>query len=822
MTDTSRIPDKPALEGLEAGLGRRLGARGHLPVRSDAPPPRDDDLLDRHPAADRVGLACTSATSSRYTHIDLVARYQRMRGKHVFYPMGWDDNGLPTERRVQNYYGVRCDPTLPYDPDFVPPLEGGDGKSAQGRRPDADHPPQLHRAVRALTAEDEQQFEALWRQLGLSRRLVADLPHDRPTRRSFTSQLAFLRNVERGEAYQALAPDAVGRDVPHRRRAGRARGPRAARRTTTASSFHRPDGGTIEIETSRPELIPACVALVAHPDDERYQPLFGTTVTTPAVRRRGAGARPPPRPEGQGHRHRDDLHLRRRDRRRVVARARPAQPRDHRLRRPHHRRGARRRSPPTPGRAAYAELAGKTVFSREAGASSSCCATPATCSASRRRSPTRSSSSRRATRPLEIVSTRQWYICNGARDEALRERCSSAAARSTGTPTSCACATRTGSAASPATGSSRASASSACRSRSGTRSTPTATRCSTSPSSPTRDLLPVDPSSAPAPGFDEAQRGEPGGFIGELDIMDTWATSSLTPQIAGGWERDPELFDLVFPYSLRRRARTSSAPGCSRRCCAPSSSTARARGRTPRISGFIVDPDRKKMSKSKGNVVTPAGLLEQHGSDAVRYWAASSPPRHRRRVRPAEPDADQDRSPPGDQGAERGEVHPRASTADADAAGHRAASTAACSPSSPTSSTSATKALRRLRPRPRARGRPRQFFWTFCDDYLELVKERAYGEPSPEQASRRRRTAHRARRAAAPASRPVIPFATEEVWRWSHDGSVHPRPGRRSTSWPRAAKPASSCSSSRASRSSASAAPRPTRRRRRRRRSRAP
>ena len=83
-----------------------------------------------------------------FTHTDIKVRYERMRGKTVFYPMGWDDNGLPTERRVQNYYGVRCDPSLPYDPDFTPPYEGGDNKSEPRRRPGADQPPQLHRAVR--------------------------------------------------------------------------------------------------------------------------------------------------------------------------------------------------------------------------------------------------------------------------------------------------------------------------------------------------------------------------------------------------------------------------------------------------------------------------------------------------------------------------------------------------------------------------------------------------------------------------------------------------------------------------------------------------
>ena len=80
-----------------------------------------------------------------------------MRGKAVFYPMGWDDNGLPTERRVQNYYGVRCDPSLPYDPAFTPP-----DKPRQARRFRSRGRTSSSCATR-LTAEDEKAFEHLWR-----------------------------------------------------------------------------------------------------------------------------------------------------------------------------------------------------------------------------------------------------------------------------------------------------------------------------------------------------------------------------------------------------------------------------------------------------------------------------------------------------------------------------------------------------------------------------------------------------------------------------------------------------------------------------------
>ena len=771
MSAADSVPDKPALEGLEAKWGGRWQSDGTFLF------PREEALRVGRDAIYSIDTPPPTASGSlhighvfSYTHTDVIARYQRMRGKQVFYPMGWDDNGLPTERRVQNYYGVRCDPSLPYDPGFVPPFEGGDNKSTKA----ADQKPISRRnfieLCKRLTVEDEKQFEELWRSLGLSvdwsqtYRTIGD-------EALFTSQLAFLRNIDRGEAYQAMAPTLW--DVTFRTAVAQAEledrdQPGAYHRV----SFHGADG-PVFIETTRPELLPACVALVAHPDDERYRPLFGTTVTTPLF-----GVEVPvlahhlAQPDkGSGIAMictfgdiTDVVWWRELDlpNRAIIGFDGRILP-----------------EPPTAistdaGKAAYAELAGKTVFSakqavvellRDSG--------DLVGDAKPIQHPVKFFE--KGDKPLEIVSTRQWYVKNGARDEELRARLIELGRGLDWHPEFM--RVRYENWVGGLTGDWLIS-----RQRFFGVPIPVWYPLDgegeprfDEPILPSHDQLPVDPSSDAAPGFEESQRGAPNGFIGEVDVMDTWMTSSLTPQLAGGWMRDDELFAAVYPFDLRPQGQdiirtwlfSTMLRSQLENGVAPWAHTA--------LSGFIVDPDRKKMSKSKGNVVTPADILERHGSDAVRYWAASSrlgtdasfDPQNPTQIkigrRLAIKILNAAKFILGFEAPETDDLALVTVPLDRSMLQNLAAVV-----------DDATVALDGY-DHARALEAAETFFWTFCDDYLELVKERAYAEVGAEQTS-----AVVALRVALSTFlrlfAPVVPFATEEAWSWFNDGSVHRAP----------------------------------------------
>jgi len=753
----STIPDKPALEGLEAKWSPAWETQGTYRFDRDSSTRENIFSVDTPPPTASGSLHIGHVFS--YTHMDLVTRFQRMRGRDIFYPMGWDDNGLPTERRVQNYYGVRCDPTLPYDPSFVPPLEGGDNASSKA----ADQLPISRRnfieLCETLTAEDEKQFEDLWRQLGLS--VDWSLTYRTIGREAqLAAQRAFVRNFERGEAYQAEAPTLW--DITFRTAVAQAEledkeQPAAYHRV----SFHKPDGTTVEIETTRPELLPACVALVAHPDDERYQHLFGTTVTTPLF-----GVEVPV----VAH------HLAQKDKGSGIAMIctfgdvtdvvwwreldlpnRTIIGADGRL----IADAPEVLSPAAAG--IYAELAGKTVFSAKAKIvellreSGELIGDPKPITHSVK-------FFEKGDKPLEIISTRQWYIKNGARDAALRDRLIAAGQQIGFTPEHM--RVRYDNWVGGLTGDWLIS-----RQRFFGVPIPVwyelANGEKGAPILPTEDMLPVDPSTDVPPGYTEADRGTT--FVGELDIMDTWATSSLTPQIAGGWVTDPELFSLVFPYSLRSQGQDIIRTWLFSTVLRAELEEGTIPWKNAGISGFIVDPDRKKMSKSKGNVVTPKGMLDDHGSDAVRYWAASS-----RLGTDAAFDAQNPKqikigrrlaikvlnaakfvySFPEVEGAVTEPL-------DVDMLAELA-----------TVITTATTALEEF-DHAKALEVSEKFFWTFCDDYLELVKERAYGAGTPEAQASAATALRTAIDVLLRLFAPYLPFATEEVWSWTHEGSVH-------------------------------------------------
>src|SRR6478735_1920820 len=189
------IPDKPTLDGLEARWSATWEADGTY--RFDRSHTRDEIFsVDTPPPTVSGSLHMGSAFG--YVQTGAIVRFQRMRGRRVFYPRGWDDNGLATERRVQNYYGVRCEPHPPYEPEFEPPATPPDPAVPISR-------PNFLELCARLVAQDEVAFEELWRRLGLS--VDWTLTYTTVgTQARRTSQRAFLRNLARGEAYRADAP----------------------------------------------------------------------------------------------------------------------------------------------------------------------------------------------------------------------------------------------------------------------------------------------------------------------------------------------------------------------------------------------------------------------------------------------------------------------------------------------------------------------------------------------------------------------------------------------------------------------------------------
>jgi valyl-tRNA synthetase len=752
----ANIPERPTLDGIEARWADQWAADDLY--RFDRTAVRDEVFAIDTPPPTVSGSLHVGHVFS-YTHTDTVARFQRMRGKRVFYPMGWDDNGLPTERRVQNYFGVRCDPSQQYVAGFEPPFRGDPPKGHQAVPVSR---PNFLELCDELVAIDEQVFEALFRRLGLSvdwSLLYATI--DARSRRA--SQRAFLRNLARGEAYSQEAPTmwdvdfqtAVAQaEMEDRERPG----------AYHQVAFRRDDGdGAVTIDTTRPELIAACVALVAHPDDERYKPLFGTTVTTPLY-----GVSVPivahelAQPDkGTGIAMictfgdvTDVIWWRELDlptraiigrNGRIVADA-----------------------PDGVGVTAFAAIAGESIKQaqrvvveqlREAGA---LIGEPRPI-----QHPVKFYE--KGERPLEIVASRQWYIPNGGRSKELQRELIGRGREMTWHPAHM--RHRYENWIEGLNGDWLVS-----RQRFFGVPVPVWYRLDEDgeldydkPLLPGEDVLPIDPSTDVPDGYTAEQRNQPNGFTGDPDVFDTWATSSLTPQIAGCWEEaGSDLFPRVFPMDMRPQAHdiirtwlfATVVRSHYEHDAAPWSNCA--------LSGWILDPDRKKMSKSKGNVVTPMDLFDTYGSDAVRYWAACA--------RPGTDAAfSEDQMKVGRKLATKllnvskfvlgiGEA-----SADAVATDPVDLSMLAKLDGVVGEATEAFEALDYAR----ALERTESFFWWFCDDYVELVKGRGYGSRGDAAAQSARAALRLALSALQRLLAPILPFAAEETWSWWQSGSIH-------------------------------------------------
>jgi valyl-tRNA synthetase len=698
-----------------------------------------------------------------YTHTDIIVRYQRMRGKSIYYPMGWDDNGLPTERRVQNYFHVRCDPRLSYDPALTVAQAGAAQRDKPARSVSRRNFIELCREV---TENDERAFRDLWQRAGLSvdwREVYATI--DECSRR--IAQLSFLDLFAKGHVYNREAPTMW--DVDFRTAVAQAE----VEDRTVAGHFHQigveGEERTFVVATTRPELLPACVGVAAHPADARFRDLLGKRAITPAFKvpvpifaservdpEKGTGVlmvctfgdssdvewwremkldlRQVMGPDGRLH---------------PVTFGAPGWPsRD-----------------PDFANACYARLAGKKIqearreivaLLREPAAAAVGNAPPL------RAEPQPVSHSvnfyEKGEHPLEFITTRQWFVRLLDKKDMLLEMGN----RITWHPDHmrlrylnwtenlqfdwCISRQRFFGVAIPVWYPLDGSGN------------PDFMR----PLLADPAQLPVDPLSDAPPGWAEERRGAPGGFVGEPDVFDTWFTSSLSPQRASLWTLNPERHRKLFPMDVRPQAHDIIRTWAFYTIVKAALHEGAIPWKHVLLSGWILDPDRKKMSKSKGNVVTPMEYLERYTSDGVRYWAGSA------RLG-ADTAFDEKMLKVGKRLvtkiynagkfvlSQTAELHPIDREIDRAFMGRLAACVER-----------AGGAMEEFN-FARALSETEGFFWgSFTDAYLELVKNRAKGVTGGDEQGRGSAVAglRLALNVLLRLFAPFLPYVTEEVWSW--------------------------------------------------------
>ncbi len=719
-----------------------------------------------------------------YTQADVMVRYKRMRGMNIFYPMGWDDNGLPTERRVQNYYHVRCDPDQPYEPGLV--LEEA---SAKVRKQPARliSRPNFIEACYTLIDEDEDYFRALWRRLGLSVDWTQEYQTiDDHCRR--TAQRSFRDLFEKGVVYTSEAPTMW--DVDFQCAVAQAE----VEDKPMPGAYHRIEfaveggDGSFVIATTRPELLGACVGVTAHPDDERYRAYFGKRAITPLFRvpvpifpseladpEKGTGvlmvctfgdATDVLWWRDQG------LALRQ-----LIGRS-------GRLVDVDFGSPAYGSLDPVAANRAYAELAGKNVkqaqqriveLLRDPAASATGRGAPLVAEPEAIEHPVKFYE--KGDRPLEYLPTRQWFARLLDRKQQLLAK----GAEVQWHPPFMHARYRDWT---------ENLSLDWCLSRQRYFGVPIPVWYPLGPDQrpdfakaivAATDSMPVDPTVDVPPGYAAAQRGQPGGFVGDSDVFDTWFTSSLTPQISSHWGEDPDRHARLFPADVRPQGHDIIRTWAFYTIAKALLHEDEVPWRHTMISGWILDPDRKKMSKSKGNVMTPLPLLEEYTADAGRYWAASA------RLG-SDTAFDEQVWKIGKRLVTKlfnagkfvlsqpGEAHPISDELDRSFVAELASLTAVC-----TSSYEQYDYAHALQ-------QTESFFWThFTDTYLELSKPRArwFADGAIGDAAVASGSAVATLRLGLSVLlrlfAPVLPYITEEIWSWAFaaelaHASIHAAP----------------------------------------------
>ena len=626
-----------------------------------------------------------------YTQTDILARFQRMKGKNVFYPMGWDNNGLPTEKRVQNLYKINCDPSLSRNQELsqFPQKQS----SSVTHQVSSSHLEQTFlndlfsrkennklsdfksvsrksfiQVCRRQTQVDQKKYEELWRQLGLS----VDWGQTYETISAHSqalSQKSFLDLYQKGFVENRFSPvywdtqfqTAVAQaDIEDRSKKG----------------FYHNIRFLIEgdlkaqcvISTTRPELLPACVALAAHPEDERYKKFFYKQAITPLF-----FAKVPVIPslhadpeKGTGilmictFGDREDVefwqninsHQGVSDRSVVLPLKQvidqeglmksmsfkvPEEGKDREW------AGDELESfKPDEARRFYSALQGLSVFQARKKMAQ---ILKQTGDLIGELSPKEQFVKfyEKGEYPLELLPAHQWFVkvldykeqlveqgrkiqwhppsmFNRYREwvEGLNQDWCISRQRFFGVPF-------------PVW-------------------YPLDDQCRpnyANPILPDMSFCPVDPvTTSPADlinlknqfnknkqtsdlyevfsKYTESCRGVAGGFVADTAVMDTWATSSLSPQINSHWGVDSQRHKELFPADLRPQAHEIIRTWAFYTIVKSFFHEQSVPWKHIAVSGWVMDPQRLKMSKSKGSRIFPEELMKKHSADALRYWAGKA------------------------------------------------------------------------------------------------------------------------------------------------------------------------------------------------------